>query len=243
MESQPRLTDAQGLAWFTAAALTGGVLQAGEAFSGMNETQLAVLKRLLPVAEKPARPIDLFRNEHPQIWSLPLTGEAGQWHILGLFNWGTTDPQTLTVHLAELGLDPEAYHTVYDFWADRFYGLSRETLQIEVPPGSVRVIGLRPYEDRPMFLAHDRHFTQGALEYRRIAWEEPAKSLNGLFDAISDTTYAVRLHVPAGFRTTRITLDGQEIAWSSEGPVLQFTFHVDEPGQRAWKASFEKTGP
>jgi alpha-galactosidase len=59
---QPPLTEAQSIAWLTGAALTGGVLKIGDAFADLSEHQVAILRRLLPVWDTPARPIDLFRK-------------------------------------------------------------------------------------------------------------------------------------------------------------------------------------
>jgi hypothetical protein len=236
------MTQAQQLAWLTGAALSGGDIHLAEPPSTLADGQLDILKRLLPLADKPARPVDLFRNPNPQVWSLPLEGDAGQWHILGLFNWNTDAPETLQLLMAELGLNPEAYYTVYDFWGERFYGLSQEVLRIEVPPGSVRIIGLRSYEDRPMFLAHDRHFAQGALEYSQLTWDDKTLTLQGTFDAIADTDYTVRLYVPEAYRPRRIAMNEKDLEWRLEGPVLVFSFRSTAAGETNWTAAFASTG-
>lgn len=229
------LTRNQSIAWLTGAALTGGVVKIGNAFSTLTPADFDILKRLLPVPEQPARPIDLFETDHPAIWYMPLSTAAGEWDTLGLFNWDPAAPQTLSVDFAKLGLIQGAYYTVFDFWQQQYLGTATGSLSVQVPPGSVRLLGLRPYEDRPMFLAHDRHLLQGAMEYNKLAWDPNTLTLSGSFEAIEATTYTAYVLVPEPYQPLD---NGPE--WTAQDKLLIGKIPAAVTGEKNWQLHFQR---
>ena len=232
------LTWNQSVAWFTALALTGGTVRFGNHPAQLTDEAVAVLTRLLPLPKRAARPIDLFENDPPRVWSLPLNAPAGAWHIVGVFNWDEHAPQTVSFTLASLGLDATAYYTVYDFWPGVYHGLAQTELDIAVPPGSVRLLGLRRYENHPMFLATDRHFSQGASDHRSITWDDAAKSLSGVFDGVADTDYTLRILVPEGYAMQEVFASVGNATGEQEGKVLILAFHCAASAQVEWRVRF-----
>ena len=235
---KPQLTWDQGVAWMTGAALTGGVVKIGEPFTELSEREVGVLRRLLPSLERPALPVDVFREESPRIWSLPVEGAAGIWHIVALFNWDERNEKTIPVPFARLRLDPEAYYTVYDFWREKYYGTAQSHLLMEVPAGGVALLGLRAYQDRPMLLASDRHFTQGALDHSVLEWDAGARRLRGLFEAVADTDYTLRVLVPEPYAVQEAAVPACALETKMEGRVLCLSFHCTEGGATDWFVQF-----
>jgi len=238
VEDQPKLTWPQSVAWFTGAALMGGAVKTGEPFSELNAAELDALRKLLPSLRRPARPLDLFQDGPPSLWSLPIEGKAGRWHILAVFNWDEKEPRTFTVPFDALGLDPGAYYTVYEFWGETYYGTAQDRLDVRVPPGSVLLFGLRKYEDHPMFLATNRHFSQGALDHELIEWKADDRLLHGRFIGISDTNYRLRVlaHEPYAYREAAVSAD---IAKTTvQGRVICMEFHCDSAGPVDWQVQF-----
>ena len=235
---RPALTPSQSLAWLTGAALTGGVVKIGEPFSELSPGELSVLRKLLPSVGRPARPIDLFQEDSPRIWFLPLESKAGTWNILALFNWNENEAETVSVSFDALGLASRGYYTVYEFWSSKYCGTAEERLDVSVPAGSVLLFGLRRYVERPMLLATDRHFTQGVMDHRLVEWDAGARQLRGRFEGVSDTTYTLRVlaHDPYVFAE----------AWTSagaatavrEGNVIAMTFLCAENGPVDWRMQF-----
>jgi len=234
----PELTWDQSIAWLTGAALTGGAVKIGDRFTDLTPKQVDALSRILPVSRRPARPIDLFERENPCIWSLPIHSRVGEWNVVALFNWDAAASQNLGLSFAALGLNPNAHYTVYDFWQDTYYGLARENLNVSIAPGSVRLLGLRRYQKRPMFLATDRHFTQGATDFTALEWDAAARRLTGAFDGIADTDYNLRILVPEPYKPGVVSVSIEDADASLDGEVLKISFHCAEQTPVEWRVQF-----
>jgi len=72
----------------------------------------------------------------------------------------------------------------------------KDSSKWQPPQGGVCLLGLRLSDDHPMFLATDRHYTQGAMDHTKIAWDAASRQLSGVFDATPDTDYTLRILVP-----------------------------------------------
>ena len=92
---RPPLTLGQARAWASLCALAGGMVMVGDRMAALPADRLDVLKRVMPAYGACARPIDLFENDCPEVWHLPVEAAGERWHVVGLFNWDTT-PQEIT---------------------------------------------------------------------------------------------------------------------------------------------------
>ncbi|MBI5095860.1 MAG: alpha-galactosidase, partial [Candidatus Hydrogenedentes bacterium] len=238
MLEQPPLTMNQSIAWFTGAALTGGVVEVGDDFSGMTAPELSVLRRLLPVPARPARPVDLFDGGSPRIWSLPVHSPVGDWEIAGVFNWDTDGERKVTLDFAQLGMSPSSVYTVFDFWADKYYGTAQGKLNVAVGPGSVRLLGLKPYEGHPMFLSTNRHFTQGATDCTALSWDDTGKRLAGAFNGVADTDYELKVLVPDEYTMKTVAVSAGSAQTKQDGKVLTIAFHCAAAGPVNWGVDF-----
>lgn len=234
----PPLTWEQSVAWLTGAALTGGALKIGDAFTDLSDKEVAVLSKLLPTPEKPARPIDMFERPNPAIWSLPISCPIGQWEVVGIFNWDAGQSQKLSVDFRRLGLAESGYYTVYDFWQDKYYGVAQGNLTVDVAPGSVRLLGLRRVQQNPMFLATDRHFTQGATDFTALKWDAATRMLSATFTGVADTDYNLRVLVPEGYTMQKVSTSAGQASTEMDGQVLKIGFHNAQPGPVNWAVQF-----
>jgi hypothetical protein len=238
VSSKPPLTWNQSLTWFTAAALTGGVVKAGDWIPDLSEKELSVLKRLLPALPRPARPVDLFERDTPCVWSLPIKCDFGEWQIVGMFNWDETASRKIPILFEQLGLDATAYYTVYDFWQDAFHGLAQGRLSIETGPGGCHLLGLRRYEDRPMFLSTDRHFSQGATDFKALSWNPQSLVLAGTFDGVAETDYNLRVLAPEKYQMKSVNVPVGTPNTQQEGRVLKIGFRCPSQGPVNWSVQF-----
>lgn len=234
---QPALTHEESIAWLTAAALTGGVVKIGDRFSSLAPTEVAALQKILPVLDRPARPVDLFREEHPKIWVLPVKAAFGQWTIVGVFNWDDTE-QVTTLDFRELGLGANGFYTVYGFWEDTYYGTAEKQVQVSVPPHGVRLLSFRPYEGHPMFLATSRHFSGGATDFTTLHWHDDERHLDGVFNGIADTDYRLSVLVPETFAEPKVSVSIGPTKTSMEGRVLRIEFRSLSTGPIKWSIAF-----
>ncbi|MBN1918885.1 MAG: hypothetical protein JW889_13345 [Verrucomicrobia bacterium] len=91
---RPPLTLGQARAWASLCALAGGMIVAGDRMASLPAERIEVLRRVLPGYGTCARPIDLFEQDYPELWHLPVEAAGERWHVVGLFNWDTT-PQEI----------------------------------------------------------------------------------------------------------------------------------------------------
>ncbi|MBI1317855.1 MAG: hypothetical protein GC168_02765 [Candidatus Hydrogenedens sp.] len=234
----PKLTRDQQIAWMTGAALTGGAVKIGDAYSLLTPDEIDILRRLLPVMETPARPVDLFERKDARLWSLPIDSAIGQWQIVAVFNWDAEHGTTESLDLTMLGLDATTEYAVFDFWNQRYCGIARGSFEAELPPGSVRLFSFRRREPHPMLLSTDRHWSQGATDFTALSWNETERTLAGSFDAVADTDYALTFLVPEGYKVTGSEFSGLETAIMQNAESLQVSLHCATTAPLAWSLTF-----
>ena len=229
----------QQRAWLTALALSGSSIQIAAPLDKISKTSMDMLTKILPLPERPAKPLDLFHSARPRIWYTPITTPFGEWHIVALFNWNTARPQDINIPFVPLQLRPGAFYTVYDFWADTYYGTAREGVKITVPPSSVRLIGLRPLEKRPMVLALNRHILMGTAEFQDIQWDARTRTLKGTFEGIQHTDYGLSVLVPENFAAETVGTSQGPPQWQmKEKNVLKMNIRTESNGPLDWEIRF-----
>ncbi len=229
----------QSLAWFTAQALTGGTVALGNRFTDLGPAEAAILQRLVPNDIRAARPLDLFDPGEPRIWSTAADDAAGPLQLAAVFNWDATTANQTSLYMTQLGLNPNRFYTVYDFWENHYHGTAQRMLTVTIPPGAVRLFGFRPLEERPMFIAVDSHFSQGANDVTEVEWDAGQRRLHGVLEAKPDATYTIRLRVPEGFTMNAALVDGEETDWRMEGNIAALAFETTDAGPVRWEAAFD----
>jgi len=111
-------------------------------------------------------------------------------------------------------------------------------LDMAIPPGAVRLLGLRRFEDRPMFLATDRHFTQGALDHKSIEWNQPTRQLRGIFEAVENTPYNLRILVPEPYNVVQSSVSTGSAQAVLNNRVLTISFDRQNSGPVEWQVQF-----
>ncbi|HPO16181.1 MAG TPA: alpha-galactosidase [Candidatus Hydrogenedentes bacterium] len=238
VEDQPRLTRNQQIAWVTGAALTGGAIKVGDALTLLTPDEVDILRRLLPVLPQPARPVDLFERKEARIWVLPVDCAIGKWHIAGVFNWNENAEETIPLSFSKMGLQTGVEYAVFDFWPGQYCGRAKDTMDVTVPPASVRLLSFRPVETRPMFLATDSHFTQGATDFDMLDWNSETRMLSGRFRGIVDTNYKFWILTPDGFMPKETQVSTGDVKTVLEGEILRLEFHCDATGPATWHVQF-----
>ncbi|MDP7638998.1 MAG: hypothetical protein QGG73_04690, partial [Candidatus Hydrogenedentes bacterium] len=234
------LTDANVLAWLTAEAMLGGAVRFGDYPPDLSNAQFDVLRRLLPAPDTPTRPVDLFANSGPRIWSIPVESLIGNWQVVGLFNWRDDNAAPLVLDFAQLGLDPAAAYTVFDFWSGRYFGTAQTQARVKVPGKGVRLLGLKPYRGRPMFLSIDSHFLQGAAEFTSLQWDEAAGALRGEFRGIAQTPYELTLLSPEPYEYEGVEVSAGPPETVAGERVVRIRFRCEASGPVRWTAQFIK---
>jgi hypothetical protein len=89
-----------------------------------------------------------------------------------------------------------------------------------------------------MFLATDRHFSQGATDFKALEWNSQTRQLSGTFDGVADTDYNLRILVPEAYTFRSATVSAADARAEQTGNVLKLAFHSAGEGPVTWAAQF-----
>jgi len=202
----------------TACALAGGQILLGDNMPARCKEPefLKLFKICLPTYDRAARPVDLFENEYPRTWDLPVRTGFGQWHVTALMNLEER-PDTLKVDFAKLGLNGKKTHLVWEFWEKRFVGLHKGEVSVRVPRTSTRLLSIREYAGHPDVLSTDMHVTQGAVEIEAMSWDKKQNVLSGTCSRPQGEKGTVFVFVPKGYRILGASANGRRTALRKAG--------------------------
>jgi len=191
-------------------AVTGSMLTASYQFGELPRDRLDLLKRALPGHGLKPRPADLFEEEIPRIWLLTDTRREVRRDVIGLFNWKEKEPVEIRYDMGKLGLDGKTTYTAFDFWSDRFAGPMEGTLEQTLPPGSCRILALRPRAGHPQLISTSRHITQGIIDVLEERWDGETKTLSGVSRLVGGDPYELRIALPpsGGWKATAVAATG-----------------------------------
>ncbi|HSU54181.1 MAG TPA: alpha-galactosidase [Candidatus Dormibacteraeota bacterium] len=178
---------------------------AGCSISFSDELQYLPLSRIrmmqacLPPGNPPMKPLDLFERAIPSIWRVHCKNDAGEWDVVGLFNF-ENKPEERTFELSVLGFKPEEDATVFEFWEQKFLGLRRGKVTITLPPQSSRILSLHKLEGRPQVIATDMHLVPGYHELTKLGWDDKTHVLSGECKRMPGVNGQLFVHVPQAYR-------------------------------------------
>jgi hypothetical protein len=189
------LTLDQARAWGSWIAITGQLNMVSEWLPGLAEDRLEIIRRSMPNTRLCGRPIDLFEQQDPRVWTLTAGEGESRRGLVALFNWDDKSSAKISVPLKKLGL-PESKQGGYvgfDYWAHQFLDPIRDTIEMELPPGSCRVIAIRPIKDHPQILSTSRHITQGVIDVTDEKWDPASKTLSATSNVVAGDDYDIRI--------------------------------------------------
>jgi len=245
---QPPLTFEESICFASLVGISGGIVKIGDKLVEMTDQEVAVIRKLLPVYPKSGRPLDLFEKETPEIWHLPIKTDFEQWDLVGLFNWGKNwinrreipeQTRTFSVKMSELGLDPSRKYLVFDFWNENFLGIFQEEIKLELAPHTSRVLAVRELKAHPWFLSYNRHLTQGAIEIKKMKWDDAGRVLTGIQEAVPGYEYHLYFYQPEGFKFSGAEVAGADFKSESAGKVITLIFIPKTKNQLTWRIKFQ----
>ncbi len=254
-ESWPRIRFDEARSFASFVGLSGGIVKLGDKLVDLQPAEIDVVRRLLPIDGRGARPVDLFEREFPERWHLILDGGQDgldeRWHVVGLFNLGWnldlgTEPyteipddnreRTLELDLAAVGLEGE--YLAWEFWTQTYLGRVSETLAVEVPSHDARVVSLRERTGQPQFLGWNRQITMGGTLLESSTWDEASSTLALRAEVVPGTEFVpfewhVAVYLPEGYRIGGVTTGGAEVTGLDavqSGEVVDIRFNAVEAG-------------
>jgi alpha-galactosidase len=150
----------------TVVAMSGGHFMLSEDLRTVDPERLELIRRLLPVYPRAARPLDLFEHPfpqgHPALWSLSLPTSFGPMTALAVFNL-TNETRKYRITPRMLGLEAGKLFLALEWWQYRWLGRFDSDFEIEVPAGDVAIIHAQPIKDVPSLVSVSHHFTGGYI--------------------------------------------------------------------------------
>lgn len=193
-------------------AIAGQMCVSSEWLPGLPTDRINILRRTMPPHGKVARPVDLFEQPIPRVWTVH-DPDRPEFRIVALFNWNDR-PTRIATPWQRLGLDPGTRYHLFDYWENTYLPApTGATLSMPVLARSCRILAVHEAsEDRPVLLSTSRHATQGLLETRDVAWDEKAGVLRGTSTLVAGDPLELRFLLP-GASPQAVFSTGRETAF------------------------------
>ncbi len=234
------VTDAQARTLVTYIALTGVAYPLASVMPELPPARVNLLKATMPTL--PILPADLFSrgtdmrwdtfkhtqadtyiHNYPEILDLKVSAPSGDYDVAGLTNW-RSESVTRDIGLpAKLGLDPDTPYLVFDFWNQRFLGVAKDTLRVEIEPYDTRVLSFHRQLAQPQLLGTSRHIT-GAYSINSVTWDAATRKLFGVSEAVPGQPYALWIHVPQSMQVAAVRVAGLPVQPQTNGELLTVAF-------------------
>jgi alpha-galactosidase len=161
-DQETHLSEAEVRSSVTLIGLSGGMLVDSDDLTRLPPERLELLSLLTPILSPGGRALDLLQRDMPELYHVPAQGATGQWHLVGLFNWGDC-PAIKRVSLTQLGFPPGQPVYIFDFWGQRLWQtVERELVFPEIPAHGCRLLRLcAANTPAPVLLGDTLHITQG----------------------------------------------------------------------------------
>jgi hypothetical protein len=242
----------------THVALTGVVYPLASVMPELPLERTRLLQMTLPTM--PILPVDLFSrgtdmewdrfksthpdtylHNYPEILDLKVNAQPGVYDVVGLTNWRSA-MESRELHFAEkLGLNSNSSYIAFDFWNQKFLGVFKDRMTLEIAPHDTRVLLLHPLLGRPQLIGTSRHIS-GSYSILELAWDATKNQLGGKSETVPGDVYRLFFHVPAGFHVAQVqasTPNGHEIAAPFE--QTENALEISIPGQSTavdWQIQF-----
>jgi hypothetical protein len=147
-----------------------------------------------------------YLHNYPQILDLKVNTAAGAYDVVGVTNWRAA---TLHRHLdfaGDLGLPDARSYAVFDFWNEKLLGDFKNGVDVNVGTHDTRVLLIHALAGHPELLGTSRHIS-GSFSLSNVRWDEQARTLAGVSQAISSKPYALWIYLPSGAEVARVSAD------------------------------------
>jgi alpha-galactosidase len=212
----------------SAIAISGGMVLLSDNLPEVEPDRLRIAETLLPPLDQRPQVMDWLDRQTPALLRQDMSGAAGEWHLVALFNW---DDQAANLSFSAKRFNlPAADYWLRSFWDGRTYFAAQKQGIVfeEVPPHGVVLLAARAApENEPLYLGSDLHFTQGV---EVTEWKVTSKEVSLRLELPRVCQGSIELLLPAEPR--RAKLDGNEITWESLGDhCYRFEVAVDRKAE------------
>ncbi len=175
-------------------------------------------------------------------WLQEIHRPFDHWSVLARFDWKGEGAPEQEVAFADLGLDPEREHTVFEFWTQSFLGTKKGsfTAPAQQPGNQLQIFAIREVRDHPWIVSTTRHISQGGVSLDKLAWDAASGALAGASKVVEGDPYVLTLRIPAGYRLKTVEAAGNEPKFTTKGEIATVTIVPAATGTINWKLAFAK---
>jgi alpha-galactosidase len=211
--------------WLSVVALSGGAVLLSDRMMEVSEERMSLLDNVLPPYRVSAIALDSLEKTNPSIFVQPISVQEEKWVVFGAINLNET-PTDVTFTLDTMDLDPDEPHHVFDFWAQKYHGLSEGQVSVlGLKPHSCKVLLVKPEKDVPMVLSTSMHISQGAMEISDVDWNSGGKELS--MRIVRDTLHEESIFIVFGedWIPSRAYVDDAEVTMEQVAPEVVAVKH------------------
>ncbi len=176
-------------------ALSGSSIMFSDDLTKLPEERIIMMQQSMPPFSVPARPINLFTSEIPDIWHLHCSSAGIEWELVALFNFEETQ-RDMTVSWKDMGLSDDQSMIIREFWTEEYVGIKSQNFSVVVPGLAGRLYSLWRLSDNPQYVGTNLHLSQGSAELSEILWDEKNKKLSGVFNRAKSISGKAYFYVP-----------------------------------------------
>lgn len=218
-------------------AVSGSMHTSSEQYDTLPPERLDLLKRCLPAHTAIARPADYLDSDHPRIW----VAKDNRLTILGFFNWNENQPDTINENLQRLDLQPNTPHVAFDYWNNQFLPPFTNSLHLQIPAASCRILAVRPAANQPQLLSTSRHITQGLIDVTAESWNPTTKTLSGTSLVVANDPYELRIALPTqgSWNLLQASANNTPLTQQPDPNGLRLSFTPTTTGPTRWSVQFQ----
>lgn len=222
-------------------ALLGLPITFGDVLSKLPDERLELLKRALPTID--AHPMDIRKLDCDMKivkTNLAIETRYESWNVAGILNLTNKSINTELDIVNDLHLEKGEYF-VYDYWKKSLINLTEKSVNIKLLPCETKILCIRKNLDRPQIISTSRHITQGAIDIKKMTWNDETLTLSVVSNIIKDDPYKVTLYIPNGYipifeKNNNIKL----IKDDNDKNVQSFSITTKKTEDISWSISFKK---
>jgi alpha-galactosidase len=170
-DDRSELSFSEAQVWATVTGLYGGSVILGDRMATLSQPRLEILKKIFPVLNIAAVPIDFLKKDIPEILAADLDISNEHWKIIALFNYADV-PALKTLVFTDIDLDKKMEYHVFGFWKQKYHGIFMNSVSIPLEAHSCELIAVRENKCVPQFLGTDIHISQGKVEIESTEFAE-----------------------------------------------------------------------
>lgn len=232
---RPPLTLEQARAWVTLIGITGQIFMTSDKMPSLDEKRVELLRRAYPPAD--IRPMELYEIKNkPSIFNLKINKtDVGCWDIAAIFNWAANWTKKGILSIEDLGLQPaENGYIFFDVWKQKVLAMGSNSINIQLPPLTCRLISIRKCRQHPQFIGSNRHMAQGIDDVVQLCWNEKKGKLSGIVNTVAKEPYHIYFTIPQGWK-----LLSNDVLHVDKG-IGKITLKTKANRAIAWNIDFQK---